>query len=829
MKKIYLIIFSVIALSCFGISEVYATHLPDNIIKVEGTITAGVQNFDFILPDTIIEINKTAVFMTFRHIGDSNEKEVYRSWEIINSTAIRFYGSSNVPANNDAVSFVGYILEYPSGDMFSQQNSFTIAGGLSNQEFDDIFDTAVNTTSSFFQYMGQTANMGDLSWGREELARMRIINSTGFGYEPTDAPNSGDTIVRYQIIDLDDPNVLVQRGVVSMPEGTELVTVTPPTAINGSRTMLFASHNTNGELDADADEAVYTARINSSNDLEFDRDDALCGTPLCDLSIRWETITFLDGSVYVQYLQFDDATATGANVQQTGTVNFASTPVNFTRSIATGTVHTPFGLGQARTASAPTGGFDRLAYTVELIDTDTVDVVTNDGSSLADIWFQVIEFAESDAGQTFNQTITDTTTVNENIDFDINKTAVDFSSAVDMETQATINFTGTDVVQAIDVINITSIFVVNLNDNGTTTDIVHFNVTKLIQDMVMVGDIASINGTANVTSSILDAILIVDQPTFNVTKLLSDISSVADTTIVTRTRNVSLLDNVTANDMIILNITKQVSDTAIVTDTIDITRIRNLLLNDTATVNDPSIFFTINTLLPNGTGTGSGGSGGAGIPTFQRIVGLNIISELFHVKPNDRVPSDFIIQTFGREDSETSIVSIEPSQEFITWFQFSSFPDPLNFDTTVDSSRTINDPARFKNVGLDDFVLTVPQISCDELDPFVTPVPCIDQIIYEAPLIFTFKKDGVEFKEKHIVTIDASTPIVCDPICQFVAFMTANYWWLAGILIMFIILYFVAGTVRRRGIRTVSRVNASHFRSFSADTKPRKKFKRGKR
>jgi len=494
--KYFLFLLILIPMITISQNEVYATHnTPVNIIKVEGSLTGGVQNEDFILPESVVDENKTAIFMTFRHIGDSNEKEVYRSFELINSTAMRFYGSSNTPASNDAISFVGYIVEFgATSDMFSQKDSFTIAGGLSNQEFDDLFGTPVNTTSSFFQFHGQTANHADLTWGQEELARMRIINSTGFGYEPFDAPNSGDTIVRYQIIDLNNGNVLVQRGNVTMIELTALTTITPPIAINGSRTMLFTSHNIDGLLDADADEHSFTARIDGSNDIEFDRDDADCsGVSNCILRINWETVTFLDGSVYVQYLQFDDTIATGANVQQTGTVNFVSTPVNFTNSFATGTVHTPFGLGQARTASAPVGGWDRVTYTVELIDADTVDVVTNDGASVSDVWFQVIEFSEVDHGTIFNQAVTDTVSTTDQEELNINKTAVEFSSVVDASQNFNITKVGSDLILAVDSMG-------------------GMNVTKLLQDAVSNVDFI---GGLNITKSFQDTVTTIDDVILN--------------------------------------------------------------------------------------------------------------------------------------------------------------------------------------------------------------------------------------------------------------------------------------------------------------------------
>ena len=725
-----------------------------NIIKMEGTITGGVQNFDFILPESVTDQNKTMIFMSFRHIGDSNEKEVYRSWDFVNNTAIRFFGSNNTPANNDALSFVGYIVEFSeNSDMFSQRDSLTIAGGLSDQEFTDQFSTSVNTTSSFFQYFGQTANHADLSWGQEEFAKMRIINSTFFGYEPFDAPNSGDTIVRYQIIDMNDPNVLVQRGSTTMPEGTALTTFSPPTAINGSRTMLFASHNLNNALDAESDEGSFTARINPSNQIEFDRDDAVCGgTGLCQLEISWETITFLDGSVYVQYLQFDDTTATGANVQQTGTVNFASTPVNATNSIAIGTVHTPLGLGQGRSAGGATGAWDREAYTIELIDADTVEVVINDGQELSDVWFQVVEFFNLE-GINFNQTTTDTATVTDNVDLTINKTAVDFSSVVDMETNMTVTLENSDSVVVIDNVDLLRIILTDVADNGTVTDVTEFNINKTL------------------------------------------------------------------------------IDTALISDTVSLSTIRNILLSDIVTANDPSIILKVNSVIPpdSGAPASSGGEIPKGIPTFQRIVGLSITSEYFNIVPRDVVPSDFIIQTFGKDESGVAIKSIEPDQQFKDWFAFSKFPDPLTFETSVDNSRLINDPARYKNIALDDFTLNAPSISCNELDPFVTPIPCLDPIIYKVPLTFTFTKGGVEFKEKHIVTVDATLrEVQCDLFCIVNDYLQENYWWIAGAIIVVMMMYFFGGAIKSKRVRTVRRIDTRQFTSFDGN-KPRTKFKKGKR
>ncbi len=292
--------------------------------------------------------------------------------------------------------------------------------------------------------------------------------------------------------------------------------------------------------------------------------------------------------------------------------------------------------------------------------------------------------------------------------------------------------------------------------------------------------------------------------------------------------------------------TKIIQDVATTSDNVVIGKLIDLQLNDTVIANDPAVFFTISTVTTNGSGTGSSSSGG-GVPSLQRLVGLAIESELFFVGSEDEVsapspfsffnpqtvvvgnevPSDFIISTFGRDDTGVSITEIKADQSFESWFLFPTFPQPLNFETEVDTSRTINDPARFQNTALQDYILTVPTMACSDVDPFESiMIPCIDPIVYEVSITFTITKGGSVFDVRHIVTVDNSTPVVCDPICQLVDFIVESWWWLAGILVMFMIMYFVIG--KKRGIRTVRRINKSQFTSFNAD-KPKRKFKRGKR
>jgi len=436
--------------------------------------------------------------------------------------------------------------------------------------------------------------------------------------------------------------------------------------------------------------------------------------------------------------------------------------------------------------------------------------------------------------------LTDVATILDDPDFDIDKALADITTVTDQtDTSVIRQVLELDTVQANDEVRLEIIKAIL--DVITNSDELNFSLTKILTDTASVSDLidsSTVFGenpldqiTANdlvildITRQLSDVASAIDDLELVPTKVFLDTTSVSDTVDSSKDSDVTETDPVVTQDDLVIDVTKLIQDISTVQDNIVLLRILDIAIDDTVTVTDPSIFFTIST---NQTAGGSGSaSSGAGVPTFQRLIGLSILSELFNVAPKDTVPSDFVISTFGRDTISTKITNIETDQPFITWFQFEEFPSDLRFTTEIDNTRTIADPARFKNTALESFVLTVPLISCEGLDPFVTPVPCIDPLVYKIPVTFTISKGGVEFKEKHIVTVDATQRIPCDIICETVDFITQNYWWLAGILIMFMVMYFLRGTITKRGVRTARRVNKDHFTSFSANT-PKRKFKRGK-
>lgn len=768
------------------------------IVKIQGTFTAGNDFQDYSISPPLLDPSKAIVFLSSAQNYPSSgleTGEIAKNWEIINSTTFRISGSNNPALTNIQMTFNAVIVEFDSSSPFFKQNDrFQYSRNMVTSP-KILHMSPVNLTDTMLISNGLGISGTDPTIGQEEFASVRLLTSTTWEYLVELFQNEVEHNEIVSIADWNQNDIFVQRGQATLT-GTG-VTVIPPVAIDRSRTLVFATHIGSGaDYDQEPDDGGVLVTLDGSNHIVMERTDGTAN----DQIVNWQLIEFPTNFATVQHGIINQTGGTGNSTSSITAVG------NLTRSFAVGTEGTLFGYGMGKGSSTDPNEMGQVSARIRLQDASTVRAFRADSTGSFDAGFQAIEFLES--GATYDQSVTDTTTTSDNVNFDINKTAIDFSEIVDLATDNEINFTGTDVVQTIDLVGLSGVFVVNLNDDGTTSDVIHFNVTKLFNDVVPVIDLTHID----------------------ITKLLTDSASISDgvLTNITTVYGEGILDTVSQTDLVILNITKQNRDTVNVSDTVDITRILSLLLNDTASVNDPSILLTIHSVIPAGTGAPSSDSGG--LPTFQRIVGLAITSEHFYVQAKDVVPSDFIINTFGNGES-FSLVYIEASQPYQSWFQFSSFPDLLDFDTTVDNSRTVSDPARYKNMALDDFVLKVPEIACSDVDPFETPVQCLDQVVYEVPLLFTFKKGGVEFKEKHIVIIDAITPEkTCDPICQLVAFMTDNYWWLAGILIMFMIMYFGASAIKSRGVRTVRRVNKSHFTSFEVHGKPvRRKFKKGKR
>jgi len=324
-----------------------------------------------------------------------------------------------------------------------------------------------------------------------------------------------------------------------------------------------------------------------------------------------------------------------------------------------------------------------------------------------------------------NQTVIDTVTVLDVVQSDVialvfNQTEIDTVSVL-------------DAVQS----NVTTIQDELLNDTATVTDQIQFIINKTAVDISTAVD----EGTG-----------------FNVTKVFADVVLTVDgvDTRVDTNFNTTATDTATILDIIELGITKAIQDNVIILDGVDTSTIFGITVTDIVQVSDPNLAIIITPVLPPTGGGGGGSAGGAPDPTgFQRLIGLDIASEVIEVELSTVVPSDFEITVFGQQTTGIFITGLVTEPQFVTWFNFGEEPRELDFDVTIDPELTFNDPRRVQNLALDDFVVKAPNISCALLDPFDPPQPCLEPILYEVPVEFEFAKGGVTFHEDHIIIVDA--------------------------------------------------------------------------
>jgi len=794
MKKRYFLVF--LALLLIPIQDANAVNEVTKIIKLTGSLIGTVEDEDFLLPESLTNLNKTITFMSVRHLGDANAKEIYRSWDFINNTALRFHGSNNVPANNIPMDFVAYFVEFTaSSDMIVQNGTLIVDGADINQEFIATLSPSVNATNSFFTYDGLNMDHSDLSWGNEEFGIMRVKNDTSWGYEPFNAPNTGNTEVRFSVIDWNNSNFIIQNGTGTLVNLELLDTIVPSPAIDRRHTIILISTQMEDEENAIADEYGATGRINSSNEIEIEREDAVCSVGNCILNYRWELISFPTTFANVTHDQIFKTTTTPSD-QTVSTIDIFSPALgNANNSIAIGAVHTPMGLGQARDSSGSAGAWDRNAYTIELINATAVNGTANDARNSATIPYQVIEFLTVSAGQTFDQIITDVATASDQTNLIINKSAVDIGTVIDLDTNMNITKLNSDLASAGDTVATSLIIdiIINATENTATgTDQTNLNITKAIQDVTSLSD--------RVTKEISG----------NVTKLITELATASDTVIAT----------------VMFSVTS--TDTATVTDSVLASPIFGVTILDITTISDTTVItLNVTVVVPPVTGGGGGGAGGS----FERLIGLLITSEEFVVTASDQIPSEFVIEVFGEQTKTVTLTDIQPDADFADWFALSPTPDPLEFEVQIDTLKLSVDPARVRNIALDDFVLIVPSVLCSQItDPLTT---CFEPILYQVPFTFTFSKGGSQFVEIHNVIIDGRLLQPCtvleftvpDFVCDLVDFLVINWWWLAGIFFIFVVLLFLIE--RPQDLRIIRRLSDGDLQSMSGTRIRRtKKFKK---
>ncbi len=384
MKKTILIVIALLITISYSVNEAYAVNTIKQVIKIEDIYPADVASFDVPIDPPLTDLSKTFVFMSFSHTGEEDHSDSFRSWEIIDSDTLRIYGE-NTALGNNAQEFYAYIVEY-TGDVSVQHSSRTWATSESAGE-KSVVISAVTPAETMIVSKGHDHDASETTIGSEELDRIRLLTGTTWGQLIFTNPNTSPQQNLVDIVDWNDPAILVQRGILTMSSGSATATVIPATDVVRTRTMLLVTYTCGtgcGTSEA-SDDIMLRATLdtNPTPDIDFTR----VGTE-DDLQIAWELIQFPATFARVQHdsITFAD------------TVAFATDAItavtDFDKSIVISTVGTPFGWGGGSSSSTVDGAIDRGMVDIHLADNALVSAERGDSTGTNIVEYQVIEFLE---------------------------------------------------------------------------------------------------------------------------------------------------------------------------------------------------------------------------------------------------------------------------------------------------------------------------------------------------------------------------------------------------------------------------------------------------
>jgi len=579
-----------------GVGSAHATSIK-NIQIFQGTYTAGTDQVDFLLPEGAVDdIDRTFMIITFNHTTASDQEIVYRSWNFTNSSAISLYGTSADPSSNAELKFTAYIIETFDGNV--QHLLFNLSASQPEGEFVLPLDNTVNATSSFLIWNGQDHDAIEGTWGSEELARVRLINSTHWGYQVGDTPNTEPTNIRVSVIEDVTNTVFVQNGTGTINGTTPSLTFLPPVNVTQEASILLCTYFIeNGALNERPRDSTMSCGLDPLvTNASITAMSSITGSGM-NINFHWQLITDLfDNETEIEHGSETISGGVGAVAETIG-------EVNATNTIALLGVQTPFGHGYGQSDAPASGNYDRVAFSLFFTTNTTLNIQRADSGNTGVVEWQVLEFLSVGVNPQKFVNITDTVAVIDvSTEFDVTK---EFSDT------ATVN----------DEVNATAMVLeeVDLTDIATVTDQVQLNITKglidiatatdqvnLIIDKTLI-DIATVLDTVETMAIIeqneTDTAIVTDEVNLIINKTLADIATVLDTVETTLTIEVNQTDTATVTDEVNLIINKSLADIAIVLDTVETTRTFEQNQTDTATVTDQVQLIVTKALLDIATAT----------------------------------------------------------------------------------------------------------------------------------------------------------------------------------------------------------------------------------
>jgi hypothetical protein len=243
---------------------------------------------------------------------------------------------------------------------------------------------AVGTNETMIIYSGHNHNGGEFLTGSEEAYIVQLDDYSTWSLtsgEWMDDEATEDN--RVQIIDWNDTNISVQTGTHTFLSTDTTATITPGTAVDHTRTLLFVTYRREVggvESSPNIDQFLFSATLNTSGNIDLFR----YTTGPEDHFLYWQLIEFPATFLAVQH-KIEEM----AFLEKSKTVLIDEIVLD--KSIAVGTIGTFYGWGWGATSGF--GAIGEAAFTVDLLYSTVVELASkgnNEGTLKAG--FQVAQF-----------------------------------------------------------------------------------------------------------------------------------------------------------------------------------------------------------------------------------------------------------------------------------------------------------------------------------------------------------------------------------------------------------------------------------------------------
>ncbi len=401
----------------FGATEGQDTKTLRQTIKCAGAHTAGeVQNIDLVIDcggQALNDLTKSFVFVSFNHTSDDEHALTWRSFNLTSTTNLAINGGDATP---DTVEWQAIIIEFNEFSKINvQHESYNFPTGDPDVEKLRPINP-IQPKESMLIHSGHAHKTGETTIGREELDRVRIIDSTRWAYFLTGFPNSGPQDNNAQIVDWNDPGVFAQRGIATMSGLTYTVSSEPIRATSGlsdfkaidrDTTLLFVSYagfDNPSDFSPVTNQMMVRATLDANGDIVLIRESSTN-----DINFAWELIQLPEQFINVQHGVETQLSGTGNSVETIKVVG------DINNSFAIGTVSTPFGNCNGSVASTGDGHIDRGQCTINLENPNQIRFIRADSTGDWNVGYQAVELLRTEVcvgGSAANDILAEEWTIN---------------------------------------------------------------------------------------------------------------------------------------------------------------------------------------------------------------------------------------------------------------------------------------------------------------------------------------------------------------------------------------------------------------------------------